>query len=94
VKLAKQLSVQQPHTPLASTAVDDVCSRSWENEQADVYLLFGPLFHLTDRKDRLQALTKVYRVLKREAVALAVGVSHFASTLDGLRSGFLIDPEF
>jgi hypothetical protein len=36
----------------------------------------------------------VRRVLKSGGVLLAVGISRFASTLDGLRSGFLKDPRF
>jgi len=74
--------------------VGDACSLAWKAETVDAVLLFGPLYHLTDEKDRLTALRETYRVLKSGGVLLAVGISRFASTLDGLRSGFLKDPRF
>jgi ubiquinone/menaquinone biosynthesis C-methylase UbiE len=74
--------------------VGDACSLVWEDNSADAALLFGPLYHLTDKKDRLHALSEAYRVLKTGGVLMAVGISRFASTFDGLRSEFLKDPEF
>lgn len=40
------------------------------------------------------ALSEAFRVLKSGGIILSVGISRFASTLDGLRSGFLKDPTF
>ncbi len=94
VRLAREASLRQPEAPLASTAVGDACSLAWKAETVDAVLLFGPLYHLTDKKDRLAALRETRRVLKSGGVLLAVGISRFASTLDGLRSGFLKDPRF
>lgn len=94
IDLAKKASAAQPEAPLTSATVGDACSLQWENAQADGVLLFGPMYHLTDRNDRLQALKEAYRVLKKGGTLIAVGISRFASTLDGLRSGFLADPAF
>ncbi len=94
VQLAEEASARQPEAPLASASVGDACSLPWNGETADAILLFGPLYHLTDRKDRLQALREAHRVLRPAGVLLAVGISRFASVLDGLRSGFLKDPQF
>lgn len=94
VKLAKEVSAHQPETPLASAVVGDACSLSWKAETADALLLFGPLYHLTDEKDRLAALKEAYRVLKWSGVLLAVGISRFASMFDGLRQEFLKDAQF
>jgi SAM-dependent methyltransferase len=93
-QLARQASLRQPEAPLASTAVGDACSLAWRTAAADAVLLFGPLYHLTDEKDRLAALCEAHRVLKAGGVLLAAGISRFASTLDGLRMGFLKDPSF
>ncbi len=94
VELARKASESQPHTPLASAEVGDARSLHWEAASADAVLLFGPLYHLTDKKDRLQALREAHRVLKNRGVLMGVGISRFASTLDGLRRGLLKDSAF
>jgi ubiquinone/menaquinone biosynthesis C-methylase UbiE len=94
VQLAREASQGQPEAPLASVHVGDARALSWGGETVDTVLLFGPLYHLTDREDRLQALQEAHRVLRTGGVLLAVGVSRFASTFDGLRYGFLKDPRF
>jgi ubiquinone/menaquinone biosynthesis C-methylase UbiE len=94
VQLAMEASRSQPEALLASANVGDACSLSWNAKTVDAVLLFGPLYHLTDKKDRLKALQEAHRVLKSGGILLAVGISRFASTFDGLRSGFLKDPRF
>jgi len=94
VEMALAASRQQPEAPLAGAEVGDARSLSWNAAFADAVLLLGPLYHLTDREDRLRALTEAQRVLKPGGVLFAVGVSRFASTLDGLRRGFLKDAGF
>ena len=94
VELAKQASSRQPETPLASAEVGDARSLHWPANSIDAVLMFGPLYHLTNHQDRLKALSEARRVLKPSGVLLAVGISRFASTLDGLRRDFLKDPDF
>ncbi len=94
VQMAQEASLRQPAAPLASARVGDACALAWEDGTADAVLLFGPLYHLTDERDRLQALREAHRVLKPEGLVFAVGISRFASALDGLRLGLLKDPHF
>jgi SAM-dependent methyltransferase len=94
VELAGQASARQPASPLASTEVGDARALSWRTATADAVVLFGPLYHLTDRADRLEALREAHRVLRPGGVLLAAAISRFASALDGLCRGFLKDPQF
>ena len=94
VELARQASSRQPQAPVATMEVGDARALSWGDKTADAVLLFGPLYHLTDRADRVQALREARRVLRAGGVLLAAAISRFASALDGLARGFLKDPNF
>jgi SAM-dependent methyltransferase len=60
----------------------------------DAVLLFGPLYHLTDRDDRLLAWSEAQRVIRPGGYIFAAAISRFASLFDGLARGFLFDPSF
>jgi SAM-dependent methyltransferase len=92
VEQALAVATAQPDHPFTATVGD--ARRLDETDGAfDVALLFGPLYHLTERADRLQALREARRVVRAGGLVLAVGISRFASLLDGLRQGFLADPK-
>jgi SAM-dependent methyltransferase len=61
---------------------------------ADAVLFLGPLYHLTDSKERLKAIREARRVLRAGGVLLAVAISRFASALDGIGRGLIRDPSF
>jgi SAM-dependent methyltransferase len=64
------------------------------DRSADAVLLMGPLYHLVDRADRLQAWREAARVVRPDGVVVAAVISRFAAVLDGvarelsLREGF------
>jgi SAM-dependent methyltransferase len=60
----------------------------------DAGLLFGPLYHLTDRHDRLRAWAEIQRVVRPGGLIFAAAISRFASLFDGLARGYLFDPDF
>ncbi|MCC5642981.1 class I SAM-dependent methyltransferase [Nostoc sp. CHAB 5824] len=94
VEQARSTSQLQPDYPLASAEVGDARQLNQANNSVDAVLLFGPLYHLIERSDRLAALHKANRVLKNGGLVFAVACSRFASLLDGLFRGWLDDPEF
>ena len=61
---------------------------------ADAVLLLGPLYHLTDRADRLAAWREARRVVVPGGVVIAMAISRFASLFDGLAQSYLFDPAF
>jgi ubiquinone/menaquinone biosynthesis C-methylase UbiE len=81
-------------TALASARVGDARALPLPDESTDAVLVMGPLYHLHDRGERLRALTEARRVCRAGGVILAAAISRFASTLDGLRGGYLEDPAF
>jgi len=89
------LETSQPlRRSLASVTLGDARDLPFESSAADAVLLFGPLYHLTDREDRLKALREAFRILSPKGQVFAVGISRYASVLDGLRSGYSDDSEF
>jgi ubiquinone/menaquinone biosynthesis C-methylase UbiE len=95
VEIARAASATQPAARrLASATVGDARALPFEDASADAVLMLGPLYHLIDAGDRATALTEARRVLRRGGVLLAAVISRFASTLDGLRLGFIHDPAF
>ncbi len=94
VEQARQASQAQPDHPLASIAVGDARHLERPDASVDAVLLFGPLYHLTEPRERVSALREAQRILRTGGRVLAVGISRFASTLEGLFSGLFDDPEF
>src|SRR5437879_322659 len=79
---------------LASVARGDARQLDIPSNSADAVLLLGPLYHLVEYADRLQALSEARRILKAQGVLFAAAVCRFASLIDGLSSGFFRDAEF
>jgi SAM-dependent methyltransferase len=94
VEQALRASSQQPTTPLANATVGDARQLDHPDASVDAALLFGPLYHLTDRADRVRALAEARRVLRPGGVLAGAAISRFASTCDGLLRGYLDEPGF
>jgi SAM-dependent methyltransferase len=80
--------------PLASCRVGDARALDVPAETADVVLLLGPLYHLTDPGDRARSLQEAARVLRPGGWLFAAAISRWASALDGLARDLLQDPRF
>ena len=91
IEQAGRASLAQPSQPIASLRVGDARDLSHPNESVDALLLHGPLYHLTERADRLAALRESARVLRSGGVLLAFGISCYASTLVGLVNWWIED---
>jgi ubiquinone/menaquinone biosynthesis C-methylase UbiE len=80
-------------TPLASLAVADARHLPQDADSADAILVMGPLYHLTERADRLAALAEAFRVTVKGGIAAVAAISRYASAMDGL-SRRVLDPQF
>jgi SAM-dependent methyltransferase len=80
--------------PSFTVALGDARSLAQDDSSCDAVLLLGPLYHLTERDERVRALAEAERVVRPGGMIAAAAISRFASLLDGLVSGWLGDPEF
>ncbi len=92
IEQAADAAAAQPDHPFTA-AVGDARRLDAPDAAFDAALLFGPLYHLTERSERIAALVEARRVLRPGGIALVVAISRFASLLDGVRHGVLGDPE-
>jgi ubiquinone/menaquinone biosynthesis C-methylase UbiE len=90
---AERRSAGRPR-PLASYRIGDARELDFPDESADVVLLLGPLYHLTEAADRARALGEARRVLKPGGQLFAAAISRWASALDGLSRDLFQDPRF
>jgi ubiquinone/menaquinone biosynthesis C-methylase UbiE len=94
IEQALAASKAQPSTPLTSATVGDARQLPFADASADMALLLGPLYHLTERTDRLAAWREAARVVRPGGVIVAATISRFASFFDGMKRGLLDEPMF
>ncbi|MEV6524704.1 class I SAM-dependent methyltransferase [Longispora sp. NPDC051575] len=80
--------------PGVTAAVGDARALDVADASVDAVLLFGPLYHLTDRADRVLAWAEARRVLRPGGVVLGATIGRFASLFDGFVKGYAADPLF
>ena len=94
IEQARKASSQQPTHPLASANLGDARQLKHAEAGIDAVLLLGPLYHLTERADRVDALREAHRVLRLGGMIWAAGISRFAPLFGSLAEGMFDDPAF
>jgi SAM-dependent methyltransferase len=94
VEQARAASAAQADAPLASAEQGDARVLPFDDAGADAVLMLGPLYHLTEATDRARALREAHRALRPGGLLAAAAITRFASTLDGVARGFLLEPGF
>ncbi len=92
IERAREVANQLDHP--FTCAFGDARALDESDASVDVVLMFGPLYHLTERHDRVLALSEARRVLRPGGLCFVAGISRFASLFDGLVTGSLTDPRF
>jgi SAM-dependent methyltransferase len=80
--------------PGVAAVVGDARALGVRDGTVDAVLLLGPLYHLTDRADRLRAWREAARVTRPGGVVVAATISRYASFLGGFVESFLNDADF
>jgi SAM-dependent methyltransferase len=75
--------------PLASVTLAEAAALPFEDASADCVLLFGPLYHLLERDQRMAALVEAHRVLRPGGLLATIAISRYAWLLDALAAGRL-----
>jgi ubiquinone/menaquinone biosynthesis C-methylase UbiE len=79
---------------LASAEVGDARRLQFRDASFDIVLLLGPLYHLTEREDRVAALREARRVVRPNGLVFAAAICRYAPLLGSLVEGFFDDPAF
>jgi SAM-dependent methyltransferase len=66
------------------TAVGDARNVDLPDASVDAVLLLGPLYHLTDRAERVQALRECTRIVRPGGPVFAAAISRWAIRIDGM----------
>lgn len=93
VEQARVAAGEQPGAPFAVLA-GDARAMPMDDASQEVVLLLGPIYHLTERADRVAALIEARRVVRVGGLVVVAAISRIASVLDGVARGLLGDPEF
>jgi len=64
------------------------------SESFDVVLFLGPLYHLTEKEERIIALKEASRVLKKGGIIFTAAISRYASLFDGFTRDLVADSLF
>jgi SAM-dependent methyltransferase len=94
VEQARRAAAALPAGALLRAEAGDARDLPASESSQDAVLLLGPLYHLTERADRVRTLGEARRVLRPGGVAFVVGISRFASLFAGLTAGTDHDPAF
>jgi len=93
IEAATKISITE-NKPLASILMGDARQLPYDDAQFDMVLLFGPLYHLQEKEDRVKSIAEAKRVLRKGGVLLAATITRYASLFDGFWQGFIDDPAF
>jgi len=93
IELAKALSLEKKIYP-TSIKVGNALNLEFKNESADAILLFGPMYHLANKDERLQALRECFRVLRPGGQLFIHAIGRYSGIVYGLTSGYILKEDF
>lgn len=95
LELCKNRIRENPQAPSPrSVEVGDARSLSRQDASCDVVLMFGPLYHLTERSERVRAIREACRILKPGGYVFAATISRVASFMAAVCEKLLNDATF
>lgn len=76
-------TIQKENIPhmLSCDVVNAVDLSRYADKQFDAVILFGPLYHLTEQKEREQCLCEIHRVLKPDGLVFASFIPYLSGSI-------------
>jgi ubiquinone/menaquinone biosynthesis C-methylase UbiE len=93
IELANEYS-KKTGIQLAKCQTGDATNLDIPDEQFDMVLLLGPLYHLVNKEERVKALSEAKRVLRPGGFVLSAVISRYASLFDGFKRDLIKDDRF
>lgn len=93
IKQAKEKG-KKNNLMLASYTCGDARQIPYQDQQFDIVLEMGPLYHLQDKLDRKQCLSEAMRVLKNNGVVICEVISRYANLFEGFQWSLIDDERF
>ena len=81
INQAKEQNENKTNKIKSCDVVNAIDLNIYENEQFDVVLLFGPLYHLLEESERKQCLNEVNRVLKKDGIIFASFIPYLSGSI-------------
>ncbi|GAA2747746.1 class I SAM-dependent methyltransferase [Kitasatospora cinereorecta] len=83
---------QAGRLPGVRAALGDARALASADDSYDAVLLLGPLYHLTERADRLRALAEAARAVRPGGLVVAATINRWAGMHDLLRTAVYFEP--
>ena len=93
VEIAKEHSLSTGKI-LSSLSLGEAHNLEFDDDYFDLVLFLGPLYHITERSERINALKEAKRVMRKNGIILCAAISRFASMIDGFCRNLIKDPRF
>lgn len=81
IKMSEELESEYPNVHLASAKVCDARSVPRSNNSADVILLMGPLYSITEYEERILAVKESFRLLKDNGILFTAALTPYGGLL-------------
>ena len=99
IRMSAELSAEYPSCALKASEVADAREIGRPDKSADAVLLMGPLYHITDKSERLLALEESRRLLRDGGVLYTAAITPYATllwatTVYGVKNLLLEEAEF
>ncbi len=84
IDMSAELSSEYPGYSLKSSEICDARSINRPDKSADAILLMGPLYHITEKEERIIAIKESYRLLKDSGVIFVSALGRYSCVLGNL----------